>query len=103
MSRYKRVNTTRSCCYCHHKFDRGWSTKIKKHEYFLCDTCKEKFEEERKQKWESSLLFKIQSKFKKLEDAWLWFVAIVFTLLGFAAFCVWVGSILMFFQNLIKG
>ena len=48
------------------------------------------------------ILHKLKMKAGALEDAWLWFVAVVFTILGVAAFCIWVGSIFMFLSSLVK-
>lgn len=38
---------------------------------------------------------------KVLQDVWLWTVAVVFTVAGFAAFCIFVGSIVICIQKLI--
>lgn len=37
---------------------------------------------------------------RRLHNIWLWFVAIVFTIAGFVAFCVFVGLIVIGIQKL---
>ena len=49
------------------------------------------------------ILHKLKMKAGALEDAWLWFIAIAFSIMGFCAFIVWVGSICLFLYKLIKG
>ena len=39
----------------------------------------------------------------RLHNIWLWFVAIVFTVAGFAAFCVVVGLIVIGIRKLVTG
>ena len=38
---------------------------------------------------------------KALQNVWLWTVAVVFTIAGFAAFCVFVGLIVIGIQKLL--
>ena len=38
---------------------------------------------------------------KVLQEVWLWAVAVVFTVAGFAAFCVFIGLIVIGIQKLI--
>lgn len=103
MGTYKRVKGRGVCAYCERSFDAGWSRNFPSGEITICDTCKESFEAEALRIRRSGILYKLGSKIKGLENAWLWFVAVVFTILGVAAFCIWVGSIFMFFSNLLKG
>ena len=38
---------------------------------------------------------------KVLQEVWLWAVAVVFTIAGFAAFCVFIGLIVIGIQKLL--
>lgn len=40
---------------------------------------------------------------RRLHNIWLWFVAIVFTIAGFVAFCVVVGLIVIGIRKLVTG
>ena len=41
--------------------------------------------------------------FEKMQNAWLWFVALSFLFLGVAALLIWIGSIVMFISSKIGG
>lgn len=97
MGVYKRVKGRGVCAYCERSFDAGWSRNFPSGEITICDTCKEKFEAEASKSRQRPKFF------RWMENAWLWFVAIVFLVLGVSAFCVWVGSIFMFLSSLVKG
>lgn len=103
MSDYKRVNTSGYCAYCDRRFDRGWSRMFPTGEITICDVCKDSFEQLALQNQKKSLAYRIGSKIKKLENAWLWFIAIIFSILGIVTFFIWIGSICMFLLSLVKG
>ncbi len=40
---------------------------------------------------------------RRLHNIWLWFVAIVFTIAGFVAFCAVVGALVIGIRKLVTG